>query len=250
MTAVFHLTKRELAGFFQTLTGYAILASVMFAVGAGFLYVIAAINGQAIDSPITEALYSTPFFWWVVLFAAPAITMRTYAYEKSAGTYETLMTSSLRSWQVVLAKFLGAWFFFVIVCLPFVGYMFLLRPFFEDPSLLDVGTVFSSLLGIALLGALYTAMGCFASSLTHNQMLAAMFSFALGMTMFLQSFLASRLPTSDGLWANIFVYTSLVYHFEDFVRGVVDSRHVVFYVTLTGFFLYLNWQSVEARRWF
>ena len=250
MTVVFHLTKRELAVFFQTLTGYAILASVMFAIGAGFLYVIAAINGQAMDSPITEALYSTLFFWLIVLFAAPAITMRTYAYEKSIGTYETLMTSSITSLQVVLAKFLGAWFFFVIVCLPFIGYMLLLRPFLEDPSLLDVGTVLSSLLGIALLGALYTAMGCFASSLTHNQMLAAMLSFSLGMTMFLQSFLASRLPTSGGFWASVFVYTSLVHHFEDFVRGVVDSRHVVFYITLTGFFLYLNWQSVEARRWF
>ncbi len=250
MTAVFILAKRELAGYFQTLTGYTILASVMFVVGVSFFYVILAVRGQAIDSPITEALYSTPFFWLIVLLAAPAITMRTYAREKSAGTYETLMTAPLTSLQVVLAKFLSAWFFFVIICSPFIGYMYLLRPFFNDASLLDIRIASSSLFGIVSLGALYTATGCFASSITRSQTLAAMLSFALGMTLFLQSFAVSQLPASDSLWASIFAYTSLFHHFEDFVRGVIDSRHIVFYMTLTGLFLYMNWQAVEARRWF
>ncbi|MCS1409311.1 MAG: hypothetical protein M2R45_02491 [Verrucomicrobia subdivision 3 bacterium] len=249
MTTVIILTRRELSGFFQTLSGYTIIASVMLIIGMSFLAVILAVNGQAIDSPITEALYSTPFFWLIVLLAAPAITMRTYAHERSAGTYETLMTAPVTSWQVVIAKFLGAWLFFIVVWLPFIGYMFILRPFFGDTSLLDYQVVLSSLLGIALLGALYTAIGCFASSLTRSQMLAAMISFALGMTFFLQSFVTFQLPASGNIWAEIFAYTSLFHHLEDFVRGVVDSRHIVFYVTWSALFLYLTWQTVEARRW-
>ncbi len=249
MRTIAILTRRELAGLFQQLTGYVIIASVMLVIGLSFIAVILAINGEAVDSPITEALYSTPFFWLIVLLAAPAITMRTYAQERSSGTFESLMTAPVKSSEVVLSKFLGAWIFFVIVWLPFIGYMFALRPYFDDPALLDFRVVCSSLLGISLLGALFTAVGCLASSLTRSQMLAAMLSFTLGMGLFLQSFVTFQLPAESGIWSPIFAHTSMFLHLEDFVRGVVDSRHVVFYLSLTGFFLYLNWQAIESRRW-
>ncbi len=250
MRTIATLTRRELAGLFQHLTGYVIIASVMLVIGLSFIAVILAINGEAVDSPITEALYSTPFFWLIVLLAAPAITMRTYAQERSSGTFESLMTAPVRSSEVVLSKFLGAWIFFVLVWIPFIGYMFTLRPYFDDPTLLDLRVVCSSLFGIALLGALITSVGCLASSLTRSQMLAAMISFTLGMCLFLQSFVTFQLPAESGMWSPIFAHTSMFLHLEDFVRGVVDSRHVMFYVSLTGFFLYLNWQAVESRRWF
>ncbi len=249
MSTVLTLTRRELAAFFRQLTGYVIIAAVMLVIGLSFIAVILAINGEAVDAPITESLYSTPFFWLIVLLAVPAITMRSYAHERAVGTYETLMTAPVTSTQVVLAKFLGAWCFFLTIWLPFLGYMFLLRPYFDDASLLDLRIVLSSLIGVSLLGALYTAIGCFASALTRSQMLAAMVSFALGVSLFLQSFVTYQLPESAGIWHAIFAYTSLFHHLEDFVRGIVDSRHVIFYLTLTGFFLYLNWQIVESRRW-
>lgn len=249
MRTIATLTRRELAGFFQHLTGYVIIASVMIVIGLSFIAVILAINGQAVDSPITEALYSTPFFWLIILLAAPAITMRSYAQERSSGTFETLMTAPVKTSEVVLSKFFGAWIFFVVVWIPFIGYMFVLRPFFDDPSLLDIRVLCSSLLGISLLCALFTAIGCLASSLTRSQMLAAMTSFTIGMCLFLQSFVTFQLPAESGIWAHVFAYTSLFLHLEDFVRGVVDSRHVMFYVTLTSFFLYLNWHAVESRRW-
>jgi ABC-2 type transport system permease protein len=249
MNNIVTLTRRELAGYFQQLTGYVIIASVMLVIGLSFIAVILAINGEAVDSPITESLYSTPFFWLIILLAGPAITMRTYAHEQSTGTFETLVTAPVTSREIVIAKFLGSWAFFVVVWFPFIGYMFALKPFFDDPSLLDIRILCSSFLGVSLLGALYTAIGCLASSMTRSQMLAAMTSFALGMILFLQSFITFQLPEGSGYWSAIFAHTSMFLHLEDFVRGVVDSRHILFYLSLTGFFLYLNWQAVESRRW-
>ncbi len=249
MNQLLVLIRRELSGFFQHLTGYVIIAAVMLVIGLSFVTVILAINGEAVDIPITEAIYSTPFFWLIVLLAAPAVTMRSYAHEKASGTFETLMTTPVSSWEVVLAKFLGSWIFFMTIWLPFIGYLYALRPYFDDPTLLDGRVVASSLLGVGLLGALYTAIGCLASSLTRSQMLAAMLSFSIGMCFFLQSFVALQLPEGSGVWNAVFTHTSLFLHLEDFVRGIVDSRHVFFYLSTTLFFLYLNWQAVEGRRW-
>lgn len=249
MKPLLTLLRRELAGFFQHMTGYVIIAAVMLVIGLSYVAVVLAINGEAVDTPITEAVYSTPFFWLIILLAAPAITMRSYANERSSGTYETLMTAPVTSWEVVLAKFLGAWIFFMVVWLPFIGYMFALRPYFDDPSLLDLRVLASTLLGVSLLSGLYVAIGCLASSLTRSQMLSAMIAFALGMVLFLQSFVTFQLPEDLSVWNTVFQRTSLFIHLEDFVRGIVDSRHVLFYVSLTAFFLYLNWQTIESRRW-
>ena len=249
MRQILPLTRWELAGFFRHISGYAIIASVMLVIGLSFIAVVLAINGEAVDAPITESLYSTPFFWLIILLATPAITMRAYAQEKSSGTYEILTTSPVSSVELVVAKFLGAWLFFLVVWLPFLGYLFVLRPFFDDPSLLDFRIVAASLVGVGLLGALFTSVGCLVSSLTRSQMLSAMLTFAIGMLFFLQSFVTFQLPDTRDMWSLIFAQTSLFRHLEDFVRGIIDSRHIMFYLTLTFFFLYLNWQSVESRRW-
>lgn len=249
MNPILTLLHRELAGFFEHLTGYVILALAMWVIGLSYLAVALSINGQAVDVPLTEAVYSTPFFWLVILLATPAITMRSYAHERSTGTWETLMTAPVASWEIVLAKFFGAWIFFMILWLPFVAYLFAFRPYFEDPALLDLRILASTIFGVSLLGGLYVAIGCLASALTKSQMLSAMLAFALGMTLFLQSFISFQLPEGMPIWGAIFTHTSMFLHLEDFVRGIVDSRHVVFYLTLIILFLYLNWQIIEARRW-
>ena len=249
MTAFALLTRYELALFFRRPSGYLILASVMFLNALGVLDVVLAIRNEAVDSPITEAVYQTPFFWLIVLLAAPAITMKSYAHEYASGLWETLTTAPVGSLQIVLAKFCGAWLFLIILWLPFIGYLYLLLPFFDNPALLDPRIVGSSMLGLAMLGALYVAIGCFASSLTGSQMLAVIVALVLGITLFLQSFVATQFPKSAGFASAFFNHTSLFLHLEDFVRGVIDTRHLTFYLSLTGFFLYLNWQVVEMRRW-
>jgi ABC-2 type transport system permease protein len=107
----------------------------------------------------------------------------------------------------------------------------------------------SSFLGIGLIGALYMAIGCFASSLTRSQIIAAMTSFLLGVSLWVLS-LRTLLPNPDATLLDQFLgHLSLLRHMEDFVRGIVDARHVVFYITGILFFLFLTQRVVESRRW-
>ena len=175
--------------------------------------------------------------------------MRSFAHEKFSGTFETLMTTPVSDLQVVLAKFTGSMLFFLLAWSPLVACVFIVRHFSNDPNVLDSGTLLSTFLGIGLLGGLFISMGCFASSLTRSQIIAAMFSFALGISLFLLSFLSSTLSGQPGWVEKLVAQLSLIEHMRDFARGVVDIRALVFYLSLTILFLFLTLRTVESRRW-
>jgi ABC-2 type transport system permease protein len=105
------LTRRELAGFFVSLTGYVIIAAAVFQMGLSFVILINNLKGESTPMPVTEMFYITAFFWLILLLSAPVITMRSFALEKYSGTFETLMTAPVGDLQVVLAKFFGALIF-------------------------------------------------------------------------------------------------------------------------------------------
>jgi ABC-2 type transport system permease protein len=130
-----------------------------------------------------------------------------------------------------------------------VAYPALLFQFTGDRGLLNPGAMGGTYLGLALFGALYMAMGCFASSLTRSQIVAAMLSLGMGMALFLASFLASVHPARGGWETKLYSHISMVEHLQDFCRGVVDTRPVIFYLSLTAFFLFLTLKVVESRRW-
>ncbi|MCD6339445.1 MAG: ABC transporter permease [Verrucomicrobia bacterium] len=189
------------------------------------------------------------FFWLILLIATPVITMRLFAQEKFTGTFETLMTCPVGDAQVVLAKFSAAFLFYMLTWAPLLPCLLLVHRYANPGTALDPWTVAGTFLGIYLIGAAYTAMGCLASALTRSQIVAAMVSFALGLTLFLLSFLKYSLGQEAG-WAGYAAsYISMVEHMEDFVRGVVDTRRVTFYLSLTTLFLFLTVRVVESRRW-
>ncbi len=175
--------------------------------------------------------------------------MRLFSLEKYSGTFETLMTTPVSELQVVLAKFTAALFFYLVMWLPLVGYVFVLRYLTNDATLVDPGTLASTFLGIFLLGALYMALGCFASALTSSQIIAAMLSFAIGIGLFILGFIVDQFPLRKSWGTETLSYMSMHLHMRDFSRGVIDTRYVVFYVTLTIFFLFLTHRVVESRRW-
>jgi len=230
-------------------TGYVIIAAVLFLIGFSFANLLLALNSEATDRPITEVFYGTMYFWLIVVVAAPVITMRSFALEKYSGTFETLMTTPVSDFQVVLAKFTGAMLFYVLMWLPLLGCLFVVRYYSNDPTVLDAGTVGATFLGIFLLGGLYMSLGCFASAITRSQINAAMISFAGGVAIFLLSFISLSMSTQSGLKAQIFMHLGLIEHMQDFARGVIDTRPVVFYLSLTIFFLFLTFKVVESRRW-
>ena len=245
------LVRRELGSFFVSLTGYVIIASVLLLLGFSFTGMLAALNDdpRGVVAPVTELFYSTFYFWLILLLTAPVITMRSFAFEKWSGTYETLMTTPVSDRQVVLAKFTGALLFYLLTWLPLLGCIAVVRYFTREPTLLEPWTTASTYLGILLIGCLYMSIGCFASALTRSQIIAAMNSFVIGLGLFLLS-MRSLVPTPAADWAaKVFSYMSLSEHMEDFARGFVDTRHVVFYLSLTLVFLFLTLKAVESRRW-
>jgi ABC-2 type transport system permease protein len=249
MQAYWTLTRRELASFFLSWIGYVVIAGAAFLTGLSFVKLLEALQGRATLMPITEVFLNSLFLWWVLLFSAPIITMRLFALEKHTGTFESLMTAPISDLQVVLAKFTAALVLFLIMWLPLAGCILILRYCAHDATLLDAGTLGGMFVGIFLLGALYMAIGCFASSLTSNQIVAAMTSFAVGLGLFIVGYVSDQLAPGASWAGELLNYVSMTNHMQDFARGAVDSRCVVYYLSLSVFFLFLTYRVVESRRW-
>jgi ABC-2 type transport system permease protein len=249
MSVFFALVRRELGGHFNSLTGYVVIAAVLLLTGFGLVDLIERIRQMPYDAPVTELFYQTTYFWLVVLLTSPVITMRTYAAEKATGTYEALMTTPVGDWQVVLAKFAGALVFFLLTWVPFIGVLFSLRQITGEAALFEPVIVAVTFLGIALVGALFMAVGCFASALTRSDIIAAMVAFLFGIGLWMLGYR----PEASGMlpaWAvPALEHMSMTRHMEDFARGMLVGRYVIYYVTVTGLFLFLTHRIVQSRRW-
>ena len=249
MKVYWALVRRELGAHFFSWAGYVVIAIVLFLLGLSSVDLLQKLNGQPIDQPLTSLFYSTMYFWLILLLTAPVITMRSFALEKFSGTYETLMTTPVSDWQVVMAKFTGALAFYVLMCLPLLSWLFVARPFSSNSIILDAGSIGSTFLGILLWGALYMSLGCLASALTRSQVIAAIISVAAGISLFLMSYISMAFTSQPGWKAQLFAHVALIEHMEDFARGVVDTRPLVFYLSFTLLFLFLTLKVVESRRW-
>jgi ABC-2 type transport system permease protein len=236
------LWRRELAALFLSITGYVIIAAVTLLIGLGFdLFMTGLINDpEPASMPITELFYDSLSFWIIVLLITPVITMRLFALEKFTGTFETLMTTPVSDVQVVAAKFTAAVVFYMVSWLPMLA---------NQGDLMDWGTIGGTYLGIFLIGCLFLSVGCFASSLTRSQMAAAMVSFVMGVTLFSLGFLARTIEIPTQWQSQVLSDFGLLDQMNDFARGLVDTKVVIFYVTLTFLFLFLTLRVVESRRW-
>ena len=243
------LVRRELSAFFQGPTGFIIIAAVMFLIGLGFLVVLSGLNGEATPMPVTQVFYGTYFFWVILLLIAPVITMRSFAMERASGTYESLMTAPVGDWQVVLSKFAGALIFYIILWVPLLICSVVVRFYVGESAVLGLGTMFTSALGILMVGCLYMSIGCFASALTRNQAVAAVSGFALGAALFFTGFFSYFAGDRTDWLSQLARHISLANHMESFTRGVIDLGAIVFFLSLTGLFLYLTHKVVESRRW-
>jgi ABC-2 type transport system permease protein len=179
----------------------------------------------------------------LLLFFIPAISMRMWAEERKMGTLETLMTLPLRDWEVVLGKFLGGFFFYAVALL----LTFPLPLIVAALGSPDSGALICGYLGLLFLGASYLAIGLWMSSMTENQIVAfigafvvCLLFFIIGVDLILTSVPRVLVPFFKGL--------SLGSHFSSIERGVIDSRDLIYYLSMIGFFLFLNVRSVENRR--
>jgi ABC-2 type transport system permease protein len=178
----------------------------------------------------------------LVLFLMPMVTMRSYAEEKRSGTIELLLTSPLTDFQIVMGKFLGAlalWIVMLAVSLIHMGLLFV----YGNPEWKPILTAY---LGLLLLGGCFIAVGLFISSLTKNQIVAGMVTFAVFLLLWIIEWIGSFSgPTVDKLTT----YLSIIGHFDDFSKGVIDTTHLIYYLSFITFGLFLTAKSVDSERW-
>ena len=181
---------------------------------------------------------------WIFLFFIPSVTMKLWAEEKKLGTAEILMTLPIRDYEVIIGKFLASFGLLVVTAVFSLGLPISVI-ILGDP---DGGTIICGYLGLLLMGAAYLSIGLFASTLTENQIVA----FILGISAcFLMLIIGEEIvlfSTPNWLYP-IFSYLGLGTHYSSILRGVIDSRDIIYYLTIIGFFLYLSTLSVESRKW-
>ena len=180
----------------------------------------------------------------LILFLLPMITMRTYSEEKRSGTIELLLTSPLKDIEIVFGKYLAAMGMYAGLLGVTVLYLSILF-IWGNPAL---APVLSGYLGLVLLGGGFIAMGLFISTLTNNQMVAGVASFVVFLLLWIISWVADSGSVNPTV-SSILHYLSITEHFDDFGKGVIDTKHIIFYLSFIAFGLFLAIKSVDSDRW-
>ena len=180
----------------------------------------------------------------VALFVTPMLTMRLFSEEQRQGTWELLATSAITDWQIVLGKFFGAVSVYALmIATSLLNFVMVFA--YADP-LPEWKPVLTGALALLLMGSCFIALGGFISTLTRNQIVAGIISFCLFLAIWTLSWLDN--PMASGP-VRVLAYLGVTNHMDDMVKGVLDSKDVIFYLSFIGFGLVLTQQSVESRRW-
>ena len=253
MGNVLTIAEKEVKSYFQSPIAYIIIGFFSLIFGYFFVALLSYFVSQSMQmqgmggSPalnINQQLIAPVFLNTsvVALFVIPSITMRTYSEEKRSGTIELLLTSPLTDFQIIMGKFIGAmvlWAAMLAVTTVHIALLFI----FGEPEVMQVLTVY---LGMLLMGGCFVSVGLFISSLTKNQVVSAMVTFAVFLLLWVIDWISSFTgPTAQ----QVLTYLSIPQHLDDFTRGVLDTQHLVYYLSFITFGLFLTARSVGAERW-
>lgn len=251
---MWNLASRELRSLFlspvaHVVTAIFVLILAWFFINIVALYVILSL--QAIRAPFIaerlnmQEIVVQPFFGnmsVILLFVIPLITMRAFAEEKRFGTFELIYTSPINTLSIVLGKFIGISLF--VLFLIAISVLFVIPLFaYGEP---DKGAVISSYIGLILMALSFVAVGVFASSITENQIISIIVAFGILLLFWVLGWVRGTL---EGPLRDILAYISFMDHFQNFSRGVIDTRDLVYYFSFLGVMLYLTYSSLESRRW-
>jgi ABC-2 type transport system permease protein len=258
MKNIFAILERELRSYFSSPIAYVVLTLFLFLSGIVFQFILfrvlemglqASQGGQfgqgatPLDMPkmVSQGFLGTMSD--ILLFMVPMITMALFSEEKRRGTMELLLTAPLTDAQVVLGKFLGALSFYIILLLTTalpIGVLYL----YGKPA---SGPILTAYLGLLLYGLAILAIGVFISTLTENQIIAAVLTFGTIMILWLLNVMATR--AEGPITKAVLTYLSVLSHLDDFFKGVLVSSDVIFYLSLMFVALFLTYRSVDSLRW-
>ncbi len=223
---------REIKTFFGSPIGYLVIAVFLLLNGL-FLWVFDG-DYNMLQSGFADM---TPFFTlapWILIFLIPAVTMRTFSDEKKQGTLELLLTKPMSVWQIVNGKFVGAFILIIIALLPTLIYVYVLSELGMPQGNIDMGSTIGSYFGLLFLVAAYTAIGIFTSAISENQIVA--FILAVVISFFLYFGIENLSRYAGGL-STIVATLGMDVHFRSMSRGVIDTRDVIYFVSITIIFL-------------
>ena len=233
--------QKEVGGFFASPILWVLAAGFLAFFGLVFTGYIARPGVQASMRPLLELIGT------ILLFVTPLLSMRLIAEEQRSGTLELLMTAPVRDWQVITGKWFAS-FIALLVIISFtllhVGIMYRLATNGMDP-----GPLLTSYLGIALLGMALLAIGTLTSSLTENQVVAAFLGIMIVMILWFLPFLGQQVFGAGSMVGTALTYAGISEHYLNFGQGVVDSRDVIYFITLTIGALFIATRALETRRW-
>ena len=254
MSNMLAIAHKELRSYFASPIGYAVIGFFSILFGWFFVTLLfffqetAMRAGMGMGGPETvniNQMLIAPLFMNVsviLLFTLPLVTMRTYAEEKRSGTIELLLTSPLTDIQIVMGKFLGGmglYLAMLAITLLHIGLLFR----FGNPEWKPIATGY---LGLILMGGCFLSLGLFISSLTRNQIIAGMATFAVFLLFWIINWMSSF---SGPTMQDVLNYLSITEHLNDFTRGVIDTRHFVYYLSFIAFSLFLTVRAVDSERW-
>ena len=253
MNNILAIADKELRGYFASPIAYIVIG--LFALTYGYFFYALMLYfdrqsmqmmsmGGGASANVNEQLISPAFqnTMVVFLFMLPMVTMRTYSEEKRSGTIELLLTAPLTDFQIIMGKFLGAMALFasmLAITLIHVGVLFAIG----NPEWKPIATAY---VGMLLMGGCFISVGLLISSMTRNQIVAGMVTFVVFLMLWVINWIATFMgPTTSA----ILNYLSFTDHLTDFMRGVIDTKHVVYYVSFIAFGLFLTARSVDSERW-
>jgi ABC-2 type transport system permease protein len=254
MNNILAIAHKELKGYFASPVAYVVIGFSAILFGWFFINLLYYFDrtqmqaGSGFQGPqavnVNEILISPLFLnvSVILLFTLPLITMRTYAEEKRSGTIELLLTSPLTDLQIVIGKFLGGMVLYLAmlaVTLVHIGFLFA----YGNPEWRPVATGY---LGLLLMGGCFLSLGLFVSSLTRNQIVAGMVTFAVFLMFWVINWIATFMDPTPQAVLN---YLSITEHLNDFARGVLDTKHLVYYFSFIAFSLFLTVRAVDSERW-
>ena len=237
---------KELSSFFSSLTGYMVLVIFLLITGL-FTWVFANTSIPAYNyASIGQLFVIAPM---VLLFLIPALTMQTFAQEKQQQTMEFLNTKPLSDVQIVFGKYFACLTLVALAILPTLIYYYSVYQLGSPKGNIDSGATIGSYTGLFLLASVYVAIGLFMSSLTDNQIVAFILTaFCCFLIYFAFSFIGD-LPSLFGKWDDLVKYFGIEYHYDNISKGRIDTRDVIYFVSLAGLFIWLTLVSLSRRRW-
>ena len=242
MRNLFAIAKREIQSYLVSPIAYLVIAAFLLIVGLYFWLVLGWMV-QYGESPTMR--YTIEFMVIVFVFAAPFLTMRLLAQERRLGTLELVLTSPVREWELVLGKFCAALVLYLMMVVPTLLHPLILE-LFGNP---DWGPIWSGYLGLLLFGAVLLAVGLLASALTENQIVAAVLGVVGNLMLWFFVGAPTHNPNISPRVASVLRMLDLREHLQTFISGALDTRDIVYCLSVTAFLLFVTIRVLEVRRW-